>query len=186
MVGSCQECGAEISDDHPLCEECARTEPMSQSRPLPPLPDGGLADAMPEWLRQETPLAAQASPSPSVRSSPPDFSTILSEDDLPEWLKRVAARESGHQSLAPVAERSDMISDEPRPSLNVADDPATSPPLRRVRIGSTLTPPAATTKPLVPKSDRAVLPAHRGRFAMVVGGLMVAVVIVVLLVVLFG
>ncbi len=186
MVGSCQECGAEISADRPLCEECARTEPMSQSRPLPPLPDGGLADAMPEWLRPGTPLAAQASPPPSVSSSPADFSTILSEDDLPEWLKRVAARDSGLQSLTPIDERPDTISAEAQPPHIGTDDPAIGPPLRRVRIGSIPAPPAATTMPLIPKSAQAAAPAHRERSAMVVGGLLIAVVIVVLLVVMLG
>ncbi len=68
---------------------------------LPPIPDGGLSDAMPDWLRR--PPAWRALPDRDVSMPEPendaelpepddsviDPRTFLSDDDLPAWLKNL-------------------------------------------------------------------------------------------------
>jgi hypothetical protein len=64
---------------------------------LPPIPDGGLSAGMPDWLRRppawrslkESAGPAKAVPRPDT--SPIDPRTILTVDDLPVWLQRIAA-----------------------------------------------------------------------------------------------
>lgn len=80
---------------------------------LPPIPDGGLSTGMPDWLRRppawrslkESAVPAKAVPSPDT--SPIDPRSILTIDDLPVWLQRIAA------SLVPPA------SDERAPASGV-------------------------------------------------------------------
>lgn len=83
---------------------------LANDRPLPPLPDGGLAAAMPDWLRPAdgaargdgAPAGATGDRAPSPEGDGLDgdaaFSaaevidptTFLAEDDLPDWLRRLA------------------------------------------------------------------------------------------------
>ncbi len=65
----------------------------SSEPPLPPLPDGGLAASMPAWLRDpDPPTAPPIEQEPEIQIPDPyDTSTFLSEDDFPEWLRRLAA-----------------------------------------------------------------------------------------------
>lgn len=84
-------------------------EAMADDRPLPPLPDGGLGATMPDWLRaspvaSESPLQTHGdvasrtlvemadTPTPA---SPPwiDPTRFLDEEDVPVWLRRLAATE---------------------------------------------------------------------------------------------
>ena len=75
----------------------------SSDRPLPPLPDGGLAAAMPDWLRSAPDadsIAVGAAPDSDRASGAPadvgasaatiDPTTFLTEDDLPAWIRRLA------------------------------------------------------------------------------------------------
>ncbi|MDQ4044945.1 MAG: hypothetical protein M3173_05800 [Chloroflexota bacterium] len=67
---------------------------------LPPIPDGGLAESMPEWLRRppawrtlpdaevEHGKPAEADELPEADTSPIDPRTFLTDDDLPDWLRR--------------------------------------------------------------------------------------------------
>lgn len=59
----------------------------SESEPLPPLPDGGLARAMPNWLRDE-PVPPPPSPTAPIAANP---TTFITEDDLPDWLRQLSA-----------------------------------------------------------------------------------------------
>lgn len=66
---------------------------------MPPIPDGGLAESMPEWLRRPPawrtlndsdvvqPEPAQLSDLPESDTSVIDPRTFLTADDLPEWLR---------------------------------------------------------------------------------------------------
>lgn len=66
---------------------------------LPPIPDGGLAESMPDWLRRPPawrtlqdsevmqPEPARAGKLPDADSSVIDPRTLLTDDDLPEWLR---------------------------------------------------------------------------------------------------
>lgn len=68
------------------------------------IPDGGLGEAMPEWLRRP-PAWRQLEPkAPPPKSLPPpdtsviDPATLVSVDDLPAWLQTVArAAETLHE-----------------------------------------------------------------------------------------
>ncbi len=65
--------------------------------PLPPIPDGGLGTVMPDWLRRppawQDLRTAPVTPGdvPHPETSPIDPRTILTAEDLPDWLKRIAA-----------------------------------------------------------------------------------------------
>lgn len=65
--------------------------------PMRPIPDGGLKDAMPTWLKR--PPAWRSLPTTDERVLPePDTSVIdptslVDVSDLPQWLQVIAARE---------------------------------------------------------------------------------------------
>lgn len=72
---------------------------------LPQIPDGGLSDSMPEWLRRPpawrtldheeiAPVDPEdASKLPAADTSEIDPRTLLSEDDLPAWLRAFGKRD---------------------------------------------------------------------------------------------
>lgn len=70
---------------------------LADADALPPIPDGGLSTSMPDWLRAPPawrgPLepAAPAKVVPEPDTSPIDPGTILTLEDLPVWLQRIAA-----------------------------------------------------------------------------------------------
>src|SRR5918994_1760203 len=71
--------------------EPARDDPFGR-----PMPDGGLAETMPDWLRRppvwrET-VARRAKPRPPADTSPIDPRTLTDVGDLPLWLQRIAQR----------------------------------------------------------------------------------------------
>lgn len=84
----------------------------------PRIPDGGLQNAMPDWLRrppawrnvpkQESSAVqeavAQAAPEPAEDQSPIDPTTLVDISDLPQWLQDIAARPT------PVREPTDTAS----------------------------------------------------------------------------
>lgn len=61
-----------------------------------PIPDGGLGEAMPDWLRrppawrQLEPKAPLAKRLPLPDTSVIDLATLVSVEDLPDWLQAVA------------------------------------------------------------------------------------------------
>nr|MBA2278142.1 hypothetical protein [Chloroflexia bacterium] len=62
-----------------------------------PLPDGGLGETMPDWLRRPPAWHGALPPDPSHTPLAPDTSpidpgTLIDIDDLPPWLQRIAAR----------------------------------------------------------------------------------------------
>ena len=59
---------------------------LANGQPLPPIPDGGLARAMPGWLR-DAPFANAA----SLAKDESDPAAFLSEEDLPPWLRHLAS-----------------------------------------------------------------------------------------------
>ncbi|MGH2531875.1 MAG: hypothetical protein ACRDJW_06160 [Thermomicrobiales bacterium] len=88
-------------------DERARTSSASPGAParrgsdLPPIPDGGLAGAMPSWLAGSRGEALDAPASipptgqrPGAASDAPDVTTFLSPEDLPAWLRRLAETET--------------------------------------------------------------------------------------------
>jgi hypothetical protein len=71
-----------------------RKPPAEQ--PAPSIPDGGLGEAMPEWLRRPPAWRDLEPKAPPRRTLPPpdtsviDPATLISVDDLPDWLQRLA------------------------------------------------------------------------------------------------
>lgn len=107
---------------------------------LPPIPDGGLSASMPEWLRR--PPAWRTLPDAEVVQSEPgksgelpeadtsviDPRTFLTDDDLPEWLRRfgesargVAAPE-GQASASAETATIEAPRDEPEREVQPAPD----------------------------------------------------------------
>lgn len=66
------------------------------AEPLPPLPDGGLARTMPDWLRAEPPPSPLASPVAAT-----DPAGFITEDDLPDWLRQLSP---GYSAPSPLIE----------------------------------------------------------------------------------
>lgn len=105
----CQGCGAWNERSRERCVLCgtplAETdewEATAELPPLPPLPDGGLRDSMPSWLREPPPSPITHHPFPQTSNPRPstplgpraDPRTFLSDDDFPPWLRELAAREA--------------------------------------------------------------------------------------------
>jgi hypothetical protein len=107
---------------------------------LRPIPDGGLASTLPDWLKEKPAWARDAS---SGSDLPPDISpidprTLVHEDDFPDWLRAIARRgtevETTLPEIEPVAEEPDFsstdpVSDEDREPVTtwLAEPPVTSP-----------------------------------------------------------
>jgi len=82
----CAACGAENPAVAVACLRCG--EPLvADDGALPPIPDGGLAAMMPDWLR-EPPAAPPAAPADAV---PTDPRAWLTPDDLSPWMRELPA-----------------------------------------------------------------------------------------------
>lgn len=126
---------------------------------LPPIPDGGLAESMPDWLRRPPAWrtlrdseVVQTRPAETATLPEPDTSDIdprafVSDDDLPAWLRdlgharRVAATPGDDDALAPEAEPAREPSPEP---VAPAEAPEERPPSRFVPRQLDVNPPPAT------------------------------------------
>lgn len=85
-------------------------EPHDEGK-MPPIPDGGLSESMPEWLRrppawrtlrdtdvvQTEPVAAERLPEPDP--SVIDPRTFLADDDLPLWLRNMGRGRTSRRDL---------------------------------------------------------------------------------------
>lgn len=67
-------------------------------QPLPPLPDGGLAAAMPPWLSEPE---GQSTAATVETAEDIDPATFLVDDDLPTWLRDLVDRERREPADAP-------------------------------------------------------------------------------------
>lgn len=132
-----------------------------QPEELRPIPDGGLKDTMPGWLKR--PPAWRSMPSaeqrhertlPEPDTSEIDPKTLVDVNDLPQWLQIIAARGEvpvptpdqtvGHalQQIQAVSARSREA--EPEPTAAVADEPT---------VEATPDEPATIGEPEVEKPD---------------------------------
>lgn len=116
--------------------------PSPEERPLPPLPDGGLAAAMPDWLRGASEADGPVGGGGEGDAARPgaeviDPTTFLADDDLPDWLRRmevgrrgaVAVGDGAAERMA-VAERAvpaRTVQTPPAPTWRGAQDPAPNP-----------------------------------------------------------
>lgn len=103
------------------------TRENSAEEPLPPIPDGGLANGMPVWLQQ--------APGRPVGSEAPetfDIASLAESLELPPWLSALSERLEGQRHkevVQPVAEEpateTEPVSSE---QSSVAEPPATEEP----------------------------------------------------------
>jgi hypothetical protein len=73
---------------------------------LRPIPDGGLASTLPDWLK-EKPAWAQRSEAgniPPPDTSPIDPRTLVHDEDFPEWLRAIAQRGRAPETVLPEIE----------------------------------------------------------------------------------
>lgn len=96
----------------------SKSEDTGHDDTLPTLPDGGLAERMPDWLRRppawrtlpkteatsEVPRPEAAAPRrdlPEPDTSVIDPRTLVDVTDLPEWLQEIAVREPASGTVVP-------------------------------------------------------------------------------------
>lgn len=179
----CQGCGAWNDASRTVCVLCgtplAETDEWDATAdppPLPPLPDGGLASAMPSWLREPPAAPARwpdgpAAPAviPPSASTPQlaplgpraDPRTFLTDDDFPVWLRELAARQPAVPNPAPGGNG-------PSPSAERAgaiwpDWPESRSTHHLDRPTPTAAAPDATVIQVVPPADRALPTAAERR-----------------------
>jgi hypothetical protein len=97
---------------------------------LPHIPDGGLSESMPEWLRRPpawrtlkdseivAPAPAATATLPEADTSPIDPRSFLTDDDLPGWLRALGR---GWQPVVPPGD--EHPADEPAPSTPAPAEP---------------------------------------------------------------
>lgn len=97
-------------------------EPAERDEPLPPLPTNGLAESMPDWLRPaateasdatqvEPPSTGTAPPAdqrPAASAEPINPRSMITEDDLPDWIRQLVETEAAQKS-ADEAQRRETV-----------------------------------------------------------------------------
>jgi len=185
----CQVCGAATRSDESLCDSCSRTADTIADTPLPPIPDGGLARAMPAWLRSSPMSIIETTPTPPP--APNEFASILSDEDIPLWLKRMAERHAADQASAAIATDSQEPAAAASPLLPDSFEVAAPLPVpagrgeRRVMVGAPLPRPIDPTLSTENRSPERRLPADENRTVIGVGILAVIAALVILAIVLF-
>jgi hypothetical protein len=185
---SCQLCGVATPSDEPLCDSCSNPADAIADTPLPPIPDGGLSRAMPAWLRS-SPDATAEQPQ-SSHPAPNEFASILSDEDIPDWLKRMAERHSTEQTRAAGEPKIPASAPDPvqvaSPTLESPTTTPTGVSENRVMVGAE--PPRPVDRPpsTSPRSLKSRLPAVENRTALGVSILAAIATVVILAVILFG
>ncbi len=153
--------------------------PLGGSRPLPPLPDGGLAESMPDWLRARPagPMpavvdeaAVLARPSPDANrfdgatgnlvapdldasidadSTAIDPTSFISEVDLPLWIRQLVANEEGKAEEASQT----ALAAEERARAQQPEEMATHPDLLGRLAAAQPAPPAGPSPTLLAPSE---------------------------------
>lgn len=186
---SCQLCGAETRGNEPLCDSCSRPADTIADTPLPPIPDGGLARAMPTWLRSSPNSTVEATLSPPPAQN--EFASILSDEDIPVWLKRMAERHAAEQAPAVVvaASAAPAVADSPaQPASSEAASPPTPAGVgeRRVMVGAVPSRPVEPAPSTTRQPRKMRVPAVENRTAIWVGILAAIAAVVILAIVLFS
>ncbi len=186
---SCQVCGAATRGDEPLCDSCATAADAIVETPLPPIPDGGLSRAMPDWLRSG-PRATTAETTLPPQPAPNEFANILSDEDIPVWLKRMAERHAADRAPAAVATQTHAPAASPvQTASSGTANPPPAPagePEHRVMDGSTLPPPIDPAPSTASPSRGMRSPAIENRTAIGVGVVAAIAAFVILAMILFG
>ena len=144
---------------------------------------------MPAWLRSAPHSSVEATSDPQL--VPGEFVTILSDEDIPLWLKRMAERHAAEQAPAAVATEPPASAVAaspvpPTPSAVAAPIPVSARvDERRVRVGAPL-PPTIDPTPSLHRPRTRRLPAVENRTAIGVAILAVIAALVILAIVLVG
>jgi len=187
----CDACGATNRSEAAVCRACGRPLPGdgASEPPLPPLPDGGLASGMPDWLSAPLPSRAEPPPPDAVAAAPAtadassdlhDPRTWLTEDDLPLWIRRLGEPRPVCDPAASAADGS-VAARSRRPGR--ADEP--------VRASQRPAAPAPTASarphPIDPTpAPGDVRPSAAVSLWLIAGAVVVAVLVLVLLLVVSG
>lgn len=131
-----------------------------KSEQMKPIPDGGLKEAMPSWLKR--PPAWRDLPSVEERHErtlpDPDTSTIdphslVDVSDLPQWLQAIAARSNEPEAADEVAESVADAGVEPAPVEASPEFPETS-------VATDPEPIPTEPEPVVAATESAPMPAQ--------------------------
>ena len=184
---SCQICGAETRGDEPLCDACSRTADTIAGTPLPPIPDGGLARAMPAWLRSSHHSDVETTSAPPPE--PSEFASILSDEDIPVWLKRMAERHAAEQVQAAVVTETPAPADSPFQPNSFAAAPTVTPSgagEHRVMVRAEPPRPIEPAPSTARQPRKTRLPAVENRTAIWIGILAAIVAVLILAFVVIG
>jgi len=146
-------------------------------RPLPPLPDGGLAATMPAWLRAPLPSpgadatdpgpATNGAPatSPTLRPATPPPATVdargfISENDLPSWIKQLVAKEEAEEEERRSAAAAEVAAAEASDAVPAAMGTGVRPGLARLPVEPT--PVAAASNSWLSRGERPTGLPRRG------------------------
>ena len=130
----CGVCGEVVGEAVLFCPTCGEPIPtkVADAPPLQPIPDGGLAATMPDWLR-ESPSAPAPPPVEPIPSSPvaaaPRPATLIAETDVPQWMRTLAtprAAESASAPAAPIVATKRAITLPPAPEATPTPSPEES------------------------------------------------------------
>lgn len=149
----------------PAMSDIAVTEAVS-AMPLPPVPDGGLNETMPTWLRTgPDPLRTigqtiSDEPVARKRDQPEKInpSQLISEDDLPEWIRQLVATEAAEKATADArqAAEADLRAASPRQPV---DPPAA---VSRQRSEPRMTVAEGSANPWLSRRDHRTGATHHG------------------------
>jgi hypothetical protein len=173
---------------------------------LPPIPDGGLADTMPDWLRR--PPAWRALPDREIALPEPegtgdlpepdesviDPRELLNDDDLPGWLRTLGRARPATPPVAgepvevapggiqPVAGAEASESGQPAPATSSRFVPA-APPVSAAARPAPAVPPSGGTLPAAPVTPTAQVRAWQGGWvvALLAALLVVAIAVIIVL-----
>ncbi|MBA2520747.1 MAG: hypothetical protein H0V24_13865 [Chloroflexia bacterium] len=145
-----------------------------ENAPLPPIPAGGLARAMPEWLREGDPGVAAAPP-----ASPTDPMGFITEDDLPPWLRHLApdgAPARRHAVDAPAIPAATEVPAAPLISLPASPRSGQT---ANLAAGPAVSPVAASPRPLAlaPGPDPRPRSRDHRALAAIAGGVVLALTV---------
>lgn len=169
----------------------------------PPIPDGGLAASMPEWLQRPPAWRGMTIREPERRELPPpdtsviDPRTMLRLDDLPEWLQRIAARSGGagtaegvdeDPAIAPPEEghaRAVRVEQPEGHARTVRGREPVKPPVADRPTGEPVSPsasPQVQTRPIVLQPSPASRPTGWWRSSFLVACLAIAILLILIVI----
>lgn len=113
--------------------------------PLRAIPNGDLSTSLPAWLQQPPDTSAATEPRSAPTPAPPDLAdttSFISENDLPEWIRQLAAAEEAKKA------------EESRLAATTRTDEATSTSTGRRLLPGEIPPAEPVTQPWLARRER--------------------------------